>query len=312
MKTTVFFVALVVLVISCTKNNSPIKTLDTSNSNGRYNKEIFSSVKKDSNLLYGSASNLAGAQETLYMDIYEPDSDIVKKRVLIIYVHGGGWGASGKDEGKEFCTLFAKKGYVAASIDYRLGIEYPINEKTRGEAVYRGVQDIRAAIRYVRSNASQFGIDPDQIFLGGYSAGAVNAVWAAYLDENEVPEYVDTQKWGRLDTSGINLTSSKVQGVYGIAGAIGDTNWIQAGDAPIICVHGKTEIFLPYISGYDYLGIYDYGAVSIIQRATSLKIPATLLTYENIAHDEYLNPVGFDNTTNAIKDFLYTKIKLQQ
>ncbi len=46
-------------------------------------------------------------------------------------------------QGRDFCSFFAKRGYVTASIDYRLGIEMPLNEKTRGEAVYRGVQDIK-------------------------------------------------------------------------------------------------------------------------------------------------------------------------
>lgn len=297
---------------ACKKNNLTINPSETAKSTGRYDKEIFTSVKSVSNILYGKALNIAGVQEELYMDVYEPDNDTAKKRAMIIFVHGGGWVSHNKDDGKEFCTLFAKKGYVAASIDYRLGMEYPINEKTRGEAVYRGAQDINAAIRYARSNSSMFGIDTGQIFIGGYSAGAVNAVQAAYLDENEVPKDIDVQKWGSLNNSGNNLNySSEVQCVYSIAGAIADTNWIQAGDPPIICVHGKTEIFLPYISGYDYLGIYDYGAISITQRATSLKIPATIFTYENIAHDEYLNPVGFTNTTNAINDFLYTQIRWQ-
>ena len=297
------------MAASCKKNNLTINSSKKAKNSDRYTKEIFTSVKIDSNISYGKALNISGVQEELFTDIYEPDNDTAKKRAIIIFVHGGGWLDHNKDDGKEFCTLFSKKGYVTASINYRLGLEYPINDKTRGEAVYRGVQDIKAAVRYVRSNASLFKIDTGQVFIGGYSSGAVNAVHAAYLDETEVPQNIDLQRWGGLNNSGNNFnSSSKVQGVFSIAGAIADTNWIQVGDPPIILVHGKTDMFLPYTSGLDYLGIYDYGAMSIIKRADFLKIPADILTYENIAHDEYLNAIGFTKTTNAINDFLYTKI----
>ncbi|MEJ7683319.1 MAG: alpha/beta hydrolase [Segetibacter sp.] len=229
---------------------------------------------------------------------------------MIIFVHGGGWVSHGKDDGKVFCTLFAKKGYVTASINYRLGIENPINEKTRGEAVYRGVQDIKAAIRYARSNTSLYKIDTGQLFIGGYSAGAVNAVHAAYWNENEVPQNIDKQKWGSLNNSGENLNfSSDVQAVYSIAGSIGDTTWIQSGEPPVVCVHSKTDNLIPYASGLDVYGIYVYGATSILQKATSVNIPVTIFTYENISHGVYLDPENFTTTTNAVNDFLYSRLK---
>lgn len=309
MKIHPLLIMLVILITSCKKDSLIIPLPDTTKSSGRYNTEIFSGIKKDSNVLYGRALNIAGLQEDLYMDVYQPLNDVAKKRAMIIFVHGGGWSAGGKDEGNEFCNLFAKKGYVTASINYRLGIEYPINEKTRGEAVYRGVQDIKTAIRFARSNASKFNIDTGQVFIGGYSAGAVNAVHAAYWNENEVPEYIDKQKWGNLNTGDNLNSSSNVQAVYSVAGCIADTNWIQAGDPPIVCVHTIPDPFIPYNSGRDYLGIYENGPTAILQRANSVNIPSTIFTYQDIWHDAYLNSVNFITTTNAINYFLYTTIK---
>ena len=308
-----FLITLILMATGCKKNNNEDNNLSSARKcEGRYDKEYFSTIRTYPNIQYSRALNIAGVQEDLYMDVYEPESDIAKKRVLIIFVHGGGWVAGGKGEGKEVCTLFAKKGYVAASIDYRLGIENPINEKTRGEAVYRGAQDIKAAIRYARANATLFKIDTGQIFIGGYSAGAVNAVHAAYWNENEVPQNIDKQKWGSLEGSGGNAYfSSEVQAVYSLAGSIADPNWIQSGEAPIICVHSKTDHLIPYNSGLDVSGIYVYGATSIFQKATSVNVPATLFTYEDISHGAYLEGEKFATTTNAINDFLYSKIKCQ-
>jgi acetyl esterase/lipase len=313
MKHITLLITLSIFATACKKNDLTINSSEPVKSDGRYYKEIFSAVKADSNILYGTALNIRGLKEDLLMDVYEPADDVARKRAMIIFVHGGGWVASGKNEGKEFCTSFAKKGYVTASIDYRLGIEYPINDKTRGEAVYRGVQDIKAAIRYVRSNASLFKIDTGQIFIGGYSAGAVNAVHAAYWDENEVPQNIDKERWGSLNGSGNDLNiSSDAQVVYSIAGCIGDTGWIQSGEPPIVCVHTIPDPFIPYNSGRDYLGIYEYGATAMLQRANSLNIPATVFTYQDIWHDAYLNPVNFTTTTNAINYFLYTRINWQK
>lgn len=313
MKAIALLIALSIISASCKKSsNEPDTPPASSTCGGRYDKESFSSVKTSPDIQYGIALNIAGAQEQLFMDVYEPNSDTAQKRALIIFVHGGAWTSGTKRQGLEFCTLFAKKGYVTASIDYRLGIEMPVNDKTRGEAVYRGVQDIKAAIRYARANAAFFKIDTSQIFIGGYSAGATNAVHAAYWNESEVPQNIDKIRWGTLEGNGGNQSfSSYVQAVYGIAGSIVDVNWMQNGEPPAAFVHSKTDNTVPYNSGIDGKGIFVYGGAAIVQKAISANIPATLYTYENIAHGDYLQPANFTSTTNAVSSFLFSRIKCQ-
>lgn len=275
-----------IILASCKKNNTETNHSPASDKcGGRYSKELFTAIKTYSDIQYGRALNITGVQENLLMDVYEPVGDTAKKRVLIIFVHGGSWTDGTKKQGQELCILFAKKGYVAASIDYRLGIENPLNDKTRGEAVYRGVQDIKAAIRYARANAGMLKIDTTQIFLGGYSAGATNVVHAAYWNENEVPQNIDKMRWGNLEgTGGYTNSSSDVQAVYSIAGSIVDLNWIQNGEPPIVCVHSKTDHTVPYSSGLDGKGIYVYGGAAIVQKVPAVNISTMLFTYENIAH----------------------------
>jgi acetyl esterase/lipase len=307
------FIALCFFLISCKKNNSAdTVTASPIRCNGRYDKDLFTAVKTTVNTEYGKALNIAGSQENLLLDMYEPAGDTATKRAMIIFIHGGGWTSGTKSQGKELCSMFAKKGYVAASIDYRLGIENPVNDKTRGEAVYRGVQDIKAAIRFARANASIYKIDPAQIFIGGYSAGAVNAIHAAYWNEYEVPPNIDKTRWDNLEGSGGNASfSSGVQAVFSIAGSIVNLSWIQGGEPPIVCVHSKTDKVEPYNEGLDGKGIYVYGGASIVQKANSINVSSTLFTFENIAHGDYLQSPNFTHTFSAISNFLRTKVICQ-
>jgi acetyl esterase/lipase len=241
MKIITLFITLNLFVSSCKKgNNTDTLPPSTDKCRGRYDKELFTSLKATLHLQYGTALNIAGSQENLLLDLYEPGNDTATKRAMIMFVHGGAWIGGTKMQSRELCSSFTKKGYVAATIDYRLGIENPLNDKTRGEAVYRGVQDIKAAIRFARANANLYKIDTAQIFIGGYSAGGVNAVHAAYWNESEVPLNTDKTRWGTLEGAGGNAScSSGVQAVYGIASFIVNLNWIQSGQPPIVCVYRK-------------------------------------------------------------------------
>ena len=80
----------------------------------------------------------------------------------IVWIHGGGWGAGDKRRGARNILPFAERGYVCVSISYRL----------TDEAVFPAqIHDCKAAIRYLRAHAGQYGIDPDRIGVWGASAG---------------------------------------------------------------------------------------------------------------------------------------------
>jgi acetyl esterase/lipase len=90
-------------------------------------------------------------------------------RPLVVFVHGGGFqvgnprGGGAFRDFPEVLAWLAQRGYVVASIEYRLS----------GEARYPApLRDLQAAIRYLRSNAASFGIDPARVALWGMSAGA--------------------------------------------------------------------------------------------------------------------------------------------
>ncbi|TWU50647.1 Carboxylesterase NlhH [Rubripirellula tenax] len=98
---------------------------------------------------------------TLQMDIYRP-KNALEKLPAIVCIHGGGWGKGAKIHHRNVAQALAAEGYVTASIDYRLS----------GEAKFPAhIHDCKAAVRFLRANATKFGVDADHIGAIGHSAG---------------------------------------------------------------------------------------------------------------------------------------------
>jgi len=74
-------------------------------------------------LNYGTATDFNGEKDSLFLNIYKPKGDDNCLRPLVILVHGGSWLAGSNDDHniRYMVREFAKKGFVAASITYRLG-----------------------------------------------------------------------------------------------------------------------------------------------------------------------------------------------
>lgn len=97
----------------------------------------------------------------------------------LVFIHGGGWATGGPDDYKFYTVAYAAKGYAAASISYRLV----------GKAPYPAcVQDCRNAIRWLKSNAAKYGLDPDRIAAIGGSAGGHLSMMLGYAPA-EVPDW---------------------------------------------------------------------------------------------------------------------------
>src|SRR5690554_8203526 len=89
------------------------------------------------------------------------------------------------------CDSFARRGYVTATIDYRKGFN-PLSNTSAERAVYRGTQDLRAAIRFLKEKHNTYGIDTNYTFIGGSSAGAFAVIHTIYMDQNEAPSSIQS------------------------------------------------------------------------------------------------------------------------
>lgn len=113
-------------------------------------------------------------ERRLLLDLFQPRSAAAPRPALVV-VHGGGWLNGDKTKFRAMAIELARRGYVTAAIEYRLG----------GEARFpAAMHDCQAAVRYLRANAESYGIDPDRIgAVGGSAGGHLVGLMAAAADE---------------------------------------------------------------------------------------------------------------------------------
>src|SRR5262245_37265909 len=112
------------------------------------------SIKIEKNIVFGKAGNT-----DLHLEIYRPPAG-TEKRMATIHIHGGGFTGGSKDTLTERVSPFAALGYVSIPVQYRLA----------GDAKWPSqIEDVKAAIRWVRANAKSLGIEPERIAVVGYS-----------------------------------------------------------------------------------------------------------------------------------------------
>lgn len=117
-------------------------------------------VSFEQNIIYSTLPNTPYGKRELHLDLFRPKK--AGKYPALVLIFGGGWRSGSKEAQIPMAQQIAAKGYVTAAIEYRLSPEalYPA-------AVY----DIKAAIRYLRTNAGKYDINPDKIAISGSSAG---------------------------------------------------------------------------------------------------------------------------------------------
>lgn len=292
---------------------------------GRYVSEVFSSYDRTNNITYGSNINLQGQTQSLELDIWEPTGDTEPLRPILVMEHGGSF--IGGDKGATDITLLAeplaKRGFVIASVEYRLGmagLPFPGPDSVDAStAVWRAVADFKAAVRFLyksAQNGNPYRIDTNRLYIGGVSAGAVAAVHYAYLDDiNEMPSYIDTTLAGTgggiEGNSGNPGYSSKAQGVVNVCGMIADTAWITQGDEPIVSLHGTADDVVPYgtdmitVAGFYPIFVVD-GSSTITTKVNQLGIDNCFWTYPGGAHTPHINGgTDLEVTVNIISNFMH-------
>lgn len=170
-------------------------------------------VEHDHN--YAISPNYAGYQDTLMLDIYKPVGDQNCRRPCLVLVHGGAWISGSKSDALmvTFATEFAKKGWVVAAINYRIGMHkapqytdqsqcnsplsipcaYIADSAEVIRANYRGQQDAKDAIMFMKDRYQQDSTDIYNYFIAGESAGGFIALSAAFFDlDIEKPQVCET------------------------------------------------------------------------------------------------------------------------
>ena len=270
----------------------------------RYIDEVFEEVTITEDVVYGNAPDLPfiflfewnTVDIDLDMDIYEPTGDTETERPAIIFLHAGAFfsGHNELDDVVDLSISAAKRGYVAVNVNYRLGLNI-ISTYSGERAVYRGVQDASAVIRYLREYHEDLNIDSDKIFLWGSSAGSLITLHLAYSDDDERPQSTfggfGDPDLGCVNCSGNNFShSNKPTAIVSCWGAIGELDWIEADDnIPAIMFHGTSDLVVPYDSGLPFtiniaLPIV-YGSNQIHEKLDELNIQNEVYIEEGEPHE---------------------------
>lgn len=254
----------------------------------------FSSFVKTENVIYGINSNAHK------MTIYEPENDSRDARPMILLLSGGGYTSIDLSRLAPLAQELVKYGFVVAAVSYRTG------DASQGipyaSRLIEAGQDSKAAVRYMRKEASTWRIDQDFIIIGGWSAGGITTLSHAYITEGDInPDFVDlVNDLGGLEgNQGNNGFSSSTKGVISLAGALINANEvIEAGELPLFAVHGSNDSTIPNtIYGDSGSGSW-YGSSPLVSHATSLSIPAEVFIIENGGHsspvdepEKYITPL---------------------
>jgi acetyl esterase/lipase len=171
--------------------------------------------------LYKDLSYLPNGHQRQKLDLYVPENRS-GPMPLIVWIHGGAW----MHGSKKYCLPlpWTRKGYLVASIDYRL------SQDARFPAQ---IKDCKAAVRWLRIHAKEYGIDSHRLVAWGDSAGGHLA--SLLGTAGDVPEW----------ELGLLSVSSRVQVVinwYGRADLTrvsADPTWADSPSALLLGGHGK-------------------------------------------------------------------------
>lgn len=279
-------------------------------------------VSSTTGVVYGNATTFGGVNSDLKMDIFEPLNDNAQARPVIILAYGGSFISGAREDLHDFCDYYAQRGYVCATIDYRLydGAFFPFPDSLDfTDVVIKAVSDMKAAVRFFREDASTvntFKIDQNLIFVGGISAGGIVASHVGFLDATDpIQPFIDPILIanGGLDGNSSTNTqySSDVAGVINFSGGLKDAIYIDAADPPLFSVHDDGDDVVPYQSGsasvFGIDIIYMQGSGPMHSRANNVGVINELHTISNsAAHVSYFQtPNGTNDILAKSLDFLY-------
>jgi acetyl esterase/lipase len=209
----------------------------------------------------------------LGLDIHMPDG--VTNPPLLVWVHGGMWRVGNKSQ---VPPVFAQNGFAVASLDFRQSTEARFPAQ---------VHDIKAAIRFLRAHAGEYGYRTDRIAIGGTSSGGHLAALVGVTNgHRELEGAVGGSREHSSDIQAIvsyygasNLTTILAQSTpFGLGvrepalrdllGALPDATpvlaelaspvaHVNAGDPPLLLLHGDQDPQMPINQAHELQGAYE-------------------------------------------------------
>ncbi|HLP94178.1 MAG TPA: T9SS type A sorting domain-containing protein [Saprospiraceae bacterium] len=310
----------------------PLKAQNPGCNGTRYLDDVFATVKKTT-VTYAPSINHLGQNVNLAIDIYEPEGDQVSSRPVVILAHGGSFVFGDKSMMQSSCELLAKKGYVAASIQYRLFpffvLGFPDSTEVFDTAL-KAMGDMKAAVRFFREDAATtntYRADAAHIFIGGYSAGAVTAMHTAYINEDDqLPTFLQTLLTNNGGLEGISGTASN-KGYASYSGAVVNMSgglyrsfWVEADESPLVSIHGTADATVPYTFGLAANIAFLEGSSLVHEHANEVGLWNNLLTVPGAGHTDLYEQAQWKpfldsfwvNATTLLEDLTCSTVDAQE
>lgn len=199
-------------------------------------------------IAYAKGRTILGDKDLL-LDAYLPTKLAGKSKAGILIIHGGSFLTGSRNDMASLCQSFARKGVAAFSMDYRMQGDTPaVSLPAQYPAIVRSMQaayiDAKAAIRFLRAHAGEYGLDTSEIFIGGASAGAITALVAAATPSDM---YVSDTAGKPIRPDNNPGQTMRVRAVVDWCGAMyNDLSQLDAKDPPIVVYHGEADPTVAY------------------------------------------------------------------
>lgn len=231
----------------------------------------------------------------LHLHVFEPEGHRPSdRRPAFLAIHGGGWTGGNAMGFYPFAAHFSAQGMVGISLEYRLR-----NVKD-GTTVFDCVRDARSAVRWIRQNAEDLGIDPAQIVVMGGSAGGHLAVSTALfndVNEDDDPANISARPdalilmYPVIDTSADGYGQAKIGDRWR---ELSPVHHVRGGLPPALIFHGTADSVTPYV-----------GAKAFHNQSISAGNTSTLITFPGGRHGYIIfDRAEYDHALIQMRDFL--------
>ena len=239
--------------------------------------------------LLPTATYLYAQRDTcdLFLDIYQPAKGSAtqingKEKPTVVFMFGGGF-ITGQRDNESYNKWFRQltdNGYGVISIDYRLGLKGSnkvgiAQTNLLDKAIHMAVEDLFSATNFIIDNASELGVNPNNMVVSGSSAGAISVIQAEY-------EIANQTSWAKVLPKGFNYA-----GVMSFAGAIfsreGKVDFKTA-PCPVMMLHGTADAIVPYTQ-IAVLNLGFYGGGKLVERFKKYDLNYNMYHFIDYGHE---------------------------
>jgi acetyl esterase/lipase len=254
----------------------------------------------------------------LKLDMYLP-TNAKQDLPVVVFVHGGGWRSGFRSEFVPMALRLARNGYASVTVTYRLA----------GEAMYpAAVHDVRAAVRWVREHAGEYGLDPRRIALAGGSAGGQIASLAGvtghmnHFDPGAATSDVSSAVQAVVNIDGLSDFTSEAARVneddpkkpvsaagYWFGGRYAEKTALWREASPIQYVNSSMPPVLFIGSAQPRFAV---GREEMVEKMTQLRVPSKVVLLPDTPHSFWMFDPWLQPTVDVTVAFLNAQMPSRQ